>query len=43
MVTGHYTAVSGGVKYDDEKVSNMAYNEISPESIYMLFYVRVNK
>jgi hypothetical protein len=24
-------------------VSNMAYNEISPESIYMLFYVRVNK
>lgn len=42
-VSGHYTAVSSGIKYDDEKLSKMTYTDMPGEDIYMLFYIRNKK
>lgn len=38
---GHYVTVSNGVCYDDELVTEMQYDRIKPEDIYMLFYIKV--
>jgi ubiquitin C-terminal hydrolase len=38
---GHYVTVSNGVCYDDELVTEMQYDTIKPEDIYMLFYIKV--
>ena len=35
---GHYITVADGLKYDDELIRLMEYNEIPPEQIYMLVY-----
>lgn len=39
---GHYIAISDGTCYDDELVTEMTYDAINPEEIYMLFYRRVS-
>ena len=39
--SGHYTAVIDGYKYDNDVVKECSFEEVRPEQIYMLFYVKI--
>lgn len=37
---GHYVTIADGIRYDDELLTKTSFENIAPDEIYMLFYIK---